>query len=86
MAETQIIEIQGYGTYEVPDNLTDDELAAVSEEIIQAEQDQPLSATEAISATGRGVNVGLVDFPGSLVDLMNQLPVIADYMVWREMT
>ena len=80
MAETQIIEIQGYGTYEVPDNLTDDELAAVSEEIIQAEQDQPLSATEAISATGRGVNVGLVDFPGSLVDLMNQLPVIADYI------
>ena len=80
MAETQIIEIQGYGTYEVPDNLTDDELAAVSEEIIQAERDQPLSATEAISATGRGVNVGLVDFPGSLVDLMNQLPVIADYI------
>jgi hypothetical protein len=80
MSETQIIEIQGYGRYEVPANLSDDELAAVSEEIIQAERDQPLSATEAISATGRGVNVGLVDFPGSLVDLMNQLPVIADYI------
>jgi hypothetical protein len=80
MAETQIIEIQGYGRYEVPDNLTDDELAAVSEEIIQAERDQPLSPTEAISATARGVNVGLVDLPGSFVDLMNQLPVIADYI------
>lgn len=78
MTNTEIIEIQGFGRFEIPAGLSDDEIATISEDIVQSERSQTVTPVEAAGAAGKGVNVGLANFAGSIVDLFNQLPVIAD--------
>ena len=78
MTNTEIIEIQGFGRFEIPAGLSDDEIATISEDIVQSERSQTVTPVEAAGAAGKGVNVGLANFTGSIVGLFNQLPVIMD--------
>ena len=76
MADTQRISIKGFGEYDIPADLTTEQISAMVDEIVDSERSQPLSASQAAGAAGAGVNVGLADFVGSAVDLVNQIPTI----------
>ena len=66
MTNTEIIEIQGFGRFEIPAGLSDEEIATISEDIVQSERSQAVTPVEAAGAAGKGVNVGLANFAGSI--------------------